>query len=609
MKNESPNTGLNPKTKAFIENHGIVLYIWILLISVRLFLDRASLFRGELKGNDDHMRMVQIRDWLGGQNWFDLYQYRLNPSDPLLSHWSRLTDILVGVPIWILSPILGQKNAELITVIAFPSILLLVFLYLIIALTRELKRGTSVPLAAAFMTALSFATIAQFDLGRIDHHGLQIAMAVVCCWFIIKSRTQNKYAAFAGILAGLGLYVGIESAPYIAAACASIVFVWVLDEERAEVRLRFFGLAMAASTMGCLALSAPPARWLTPSCDAISVVYTNLTLSVAVVMWLLSMTSNKVKSGWSRFIAASILGGACLAVTVLLYPHCFAGPYAEVDPRLVEFWLSNVSEAKPFHTFFLRKPVGGMAMMILPVFAFIGYGIYHRQTGEGFSIAPRSVMIFMITALIAGMVQIRLMGYASSFAIPFAAFLLVASFTWAEKFESPLKRAALRLGFVVLLAPITIPLLLGFLVPQIPTPSTDDTDKATCIEQPVLSRLKSLTPGLALTQIDLGAPLLYHAENLKVTSAPYHRNTDGNLASIDMFFGDEQTAKSAVSKVNADYVIACRDSNETEMIVHTQSKGMLARLSMGYVPSWLEVIELEGAESLLIYRVVDAQEN
>jgi hypothetical protein len=38
---------------------------------------------------DDAMRVVEVRDFLGGQNWFNLTQYRLDPPGGVESHWSR----------------------------------------------------------------------------------------------------------------------------------------------------------------------------------------------------------------------------------------------------------------------------------------------------------------------------------------------------------------------------------------------------------------------------------------------------------------------------------------------------------------------------------------
>ena len=42
---------------------------------------------------DDAMRMVQVRDWLAGQGWYDLRALRLDPPAGTLMHWSRVVDL------------------------------------------------------------------------------------------------------------------------------------------------------------------------------------------------------------------------------------------------------------------------------------------------------------------------------------------------------------------------------------------------------------------------------------------------------------------------------------------------------------------------------------
>lgn len=45
-----------------------------------------------LPDTDDAMRLVQIRDLLAGQGWFDMSQHRLMPPNGAGMHWSRLVD-------------------------------------------------------------------------------------------------------------------------------------------------------------------------------------------------------------------------------------------------------------------------------------------------------------------------------------------------------------------------------------------------------------------------------------------------------------------------------------------------------------------------------------
>lgn len=596
---------LSLRAEHLIERHGSIWFVWVLLLFMGWSRKGTELLRGELGGNDDYMRMVEIRDWLGGQNWFDMHQYRLNPVDPLYSHWSRISDVLIGGPIKILTPIFGAPTAELIAVIAYPSILLLVYLYLASALTGMLIKNRAAAVITAFMLALSFGALSQFAMGRIDHHGLQIVIALTTCWLIVTSTYKSKRLIFAGILCGLALYIGIESAPYIAAACIAVVLIWVFDEAGSAQKLRYFGLAIAATTVISLLLSAPAARWFTPSCDALSVVYTQLTLAIALIMWGLSFASAKFKTPLARFSLAAVLGGIALIATVALYPHCLAGPYANLDPRLVDIWLSNVSEAGSFKKFFMSDIVTGSAAILVPLFAITGYVFAARKEGKALALTERTMILFIILTLLAGLVQTRLMFFAAALSIPFAGYLLLRTLAWAGSVTSGVGVILLRTGLIIALSPLALPLVLGLFVS--PDKTTNEVTKTiSCITQPVLNTLNALPAGTVLTQIDLGAPVLNFTK-LSVTSAPYHRNSSGILAALDMFIEDEQTAKQAVINMKADYVIACRNSNETKMMLKYGPHGMLTQLKSGNPPAWLEKVDIDSPidlhGALLVYRV------
>ena len=57
--------------------------------------DWGNLAALRLPDADDMMRLQQIRDWLGGQAFADLTQYRLG-ADGVAMHWSRLADLVPG---------------------------------------------------------------------------------------------------------------------------------------------------------------------------------------------------------------------------------------------------------------------------------------------------------------------------------------------------------------------------------------------------------------------------------------------------------------------------------------------------------------------------------
>ena len=90
-----------------IETRALILIIW----SATVFSYLVTSFRaGEMLSTDDAMRLVEVRDFLAGQGWFDLTQYRLSPPDGVPMHWSRLIDLPLAALIGALTPPLGPET-------------------------------------------------------------------------------------------------------------------------------------------------------------------------------------------------------------------------------------------------------------------------------------------------------------------------------------------------------------------------------------------------------------------------------------------------------------------------------------------------------------------
>src|SRR3546814_6750370 len=63
---------------------------------------------------------MQVRALLGGQDWFDLRQYRLDPPFGANIHWSRLADLPIAAIILALKPLVGGAVAERVAVAVAP---------------------------------------------------------------------------------------------------------------------------------------------------------------------------------------------------------------------------------------------------------------------------------------------------------------------------------------------------------------------------------------------------------------------------------------------------------------------------------------------------------
>src|ERR1700754_2112522 len=105
---------------------------WLLCAAMALWLARGNL----ALDTDSAMRLVQVRDLMAGQGWFDTVQHRLNTPYGLPMHWSRLVD----APLALLSLI-----SERFALIAWPLTLLAGLLLLLARLGARLGGRRPVP--------------------------------------------------------------------------------------------------------------------------------------------------------------------------------------------------------------------------------------------------------------------------------------------------------------------------------------------------------------------------------------------------------------------------------------------------------------------------------
>ena len=70
--------------------------------------------------NDSAMRLVQVRDLMAGQGWFNLNQYRLGADLPVEMHWSRLIDGPMVALILFFDLLADGPAAELALLVVWP---------------------------------------------------------------------------------------------------------------------------------------------------------------------------------------------------------------------------------------------------------------------------------------------------------------------------------------------------------------------------------------------------------------------------------------------------------------------------------------------------------
>ncbi len=101
----------------------LALLGWLLCSVAMLWLFHGDFATLGFRDPDDAMRLAQIRDWIGGQAFWDVSQYRVNPPIGGPMHWSRIVDMPIAALILLLRPLRGMATAELVACAIVPLLL------------------------------------------------------------------------------------------------------------------------------------------------------------------------------------------------------------------------------------------------------------------------------------------------------------------------------------------------------------------------------------------------------------------------------------------------------------------------------------------------------
>ncbi|MGN6459853.1 MAG: hypothetical protein ACTHLY_01485 [Pseudolabrys sp.] len=547
---------------------------------------------------DDAMRLVQVRDLLAGQSWFDLTQYRLAPPHGVVTHWSRLVDLPLALLISLFKLVMPQAMAEKATLVVWPILLLLGYLAGVTQIARTLAGETAARIALLFAVLMA-PVLQHFRIDSIHHHNVQI---VLITWTLARLlRGSPRGAALAGLTSALSIAVGAEMAPVIAVLAVVVAAHWIVTGDARLRATMAYGIALGSSVPLFMIATVPPAAYMTVHCDSLSIAQTG---ALAIGGFGLAAIAALRLSLTMRITAAAglalLLGMGIMAIA----PRCVADPYAHLDPRLAALWLASVSEARSAVAMLRDLPHQIPAYVGVPLAALLlGSVCCLRTDGRerwNWIAAAGAQLTFVVIALW----QVR--GTAGANAIAAALFpaALIVCFPTVAETRS---RFGLSRGALVALLLINPAALLaigggaaraiGFDTPQFVTSG----DTGTCQQPADYTPLATLPPGRVLAFIDAG-PFILMQSGSTVFGAPYHRNETGNLATLDVFLAAPGEVARQMAARDIAYVAFCPGSPERHQYTDVAPGGLAAALAKGEVPDFLEQLPAPGSD-LLLYRV------
>jgi hypothetical protein len=601
----------------------IVTLFWVGAAIVLLFQKWHGIHWFSLSDTDDNMRFDQVRDWLGGQGWYDLRQHRLDPPIGFSIHWSRLVDLPLAGLILILNPLLGAPLGYRWACAIAPMLPMLLAFWMMAIVVRRLVSAKSYPLALTILLCGGDA-LSMWSPLRIDHHGWQLAFLMMTVAGLTEPNMRRSGVMIA-ISSALSLTIGLEMLPYVAFAGAAVALHWAWDRAETE-RMRVYGATMAIATGLCFLVFASNDNWHAV-CDALSPVW--LTTVGGAALLLAAISFAPAENRWVRL--ALVIGAGAIAggLYVGLFPQCFGHRLEGIPPEADKLWLSHVSEARPVYLHPLSTIV---PMAALPIAGTIGsiVAVWRRRgTRAGADWLPVTLFATLATGLM--LWQIRTGPSAQMLAVPGATYIARWGFTRLRDSNSMLVRVLGPVAAFLVASGLVASLALDRLPPRYtdlklanvwaiatgrqglpqppkatsggkPKPNLTKLADRRCPTIPALAPIGRLPAATFFSFIDLG-PRLITLTHHSAVAGPYHRNASAILDVEHAFRGTPDQAHTIIASHHAQYLLVCPHMSEGTIYQAEAPGGFYAKLESGFTPAWLAVQPLPKGSPYQLWKV------
>lgn len=573
---------------------------WFIVASLLLAINWQGIAERRFPDPDDTMRLMQVRDLIAGQGWFDLTQYRVDaPGGGVPMHWSRLVDLPLFLVITLLSPLIGAYAAETAALVIVP----LVTLFLAMLLTARIAwrlLGEEEAMLTALILAISVPVLFQLGPMRIDHHGWQIVFALLAMNGLM-ARSARAGGLVIGAACATWLTISIEGLPLAAAIFAVLALRWLRDRDgnawlvSATQALAVTGIALFVMTRGVADLAT--------YCDALSPLHLAMFGWGAVVLTLLRRIE---PVPIALVIAGFVLaGGGAAALMIGAAPQCVSGGgFSDLDPLVVQHWYYKVHEGLPI---WLQKPGVALQYGVTP---FIGLWSAVRLVRESRAWLARfwtDYALILAAAAIIALFVARAGALACILAAPPLAWQVRHWLRASRLIERPGRRIAALLAVAIALLP-SLPLVLALsampasAAHSVGMGSIEAVRSVSCRVPRHAELLDSLSPGEIYAPLDISPDLLSHTHH-SVIATGHHRGNETMRFVIATALGPTEEARKALASRGTAYLAMCPKLNEIWLYRKAAPGGFVARLVDGDVPDWLEPVEAFEGTGIKVWRI------
>jgi hypothetical protein len=587
---------------------------------------------GLLADPDSYMRLNRVLALHDGGSWFDSTEWRINPPEGHVQHWTRALDLMLLAGAWLLAPWFGFEQAlHWFGVLFSPLMLGLCLIALGWAAAPVLDRDSR--LFACLALLMQPTVVAYSSLGRADHHTLLLLLFILFLGQILRlldGARELRLSFAAGAVAALAVWISPEALTFIAPGLAALGLGWLLGQgslARANRNL------LAGATL-CLALALlverGPAALTALENDRLSLVHVALFALLGLFWTVAPYRSDRTHSAfWEKraarlddrrprarhrqsapeghgasIVLRALLAGAGVialgALMLAMFPALEAGPLGQVDPLYRHLRLERIVEIQPLVALetLNARTLGEAANRVIQVvgiaFVALPFLVWLLLRASSTRRLWCAVALFLAVYLPLAWHQVRWSSYAQvALLLPYSAALGWLLYQLAARLPGWL---------VVLCRPLLIvaalfwPLLLAQTLPQ---QQIETADEACPLDRlaPALTAAAGGARGTVLGMADYGPELLYRTRQ-SVLSIPNHRPQPGFAATWRVLSAtDEVAARAELKRSGVDWILLCPSAVERAVFAAgpASAGNLYRRLADGEPPAWLQRLPLPPA--------------
>ena len=567
--------------------------LWLVEVALLLFFARDSILQWKVGDPDGQLRMVQVRDWLAGQGWSDVTQYRMNLPSGGDMHWSRLVDVPLGLVIAGLTPLLGQAKAELWAAVIIPMLTLGIFLFCYARLVRTHFGGVAaIASTAGLLTAVP--VILQLLPLRVDHHGWQLVCMTLCITFLLDEQRPVRSAILLGLVSAIWLEISIEAFPFIVAFIAIMGCRWLCGSaahDKSPLVSPFNILAAStALASAVLLLAMKPVTGLEQApCDALSSAYVAafLACAFASTATLTLVHLKGMQTGfWIKLLVCGLAAVAALAALGTGSPQCVGDSFQSLDPVVRRYWFNRTSEGLPIFQLSQDQIVIATTVLLLVLI-----GIFHLVRAKA-AVSKETktalVLTFAATAFVGAFVSRTLVYFIIVTSIVLAP-LSATLFARIPEQKSISKRLVMRTLAIVLLLPVITGQLVANAFDSMKPAAVSNSPPRFAMDIPAaklcqdvssIQKLNGLPSSNLLVGLDVAPGVLQHTAHSVVASG-HHRNQPAMRDVIEAFTSTPNALASVLQRRKIEFVAVCGPAPEFVFYKGMNPEGNWARLNDG----------------------------